>query len=133
MTVREIVIEKLKALGAEGLCNDDLECGCEIEDLCPCDSRVPMGCGPGRKVPCPEDCEYGGTCEFHMVPLESSSSSSATPADQPTSAPGASREASRVPPEPCVAIKHPATGRWYSAELGSWIEPSDGDQKGGAK
>jgi len=34
--IRELVYEQLLAIGAEGLCNPDLECGCSIDDLMPC-------------------------------------------------------------------------------------------------
>ena len=46
MTVEEIVIEKLRELGADGLCID--ECGCGLDDFMPCEE----GCGncvPGVK------------------------------------------------------------------------------------
>jgi len=35
MNVKDIVIEKLKAIGADGLCN--IDCGCPIDDLMFCD------------------------------------------------------------------------------------------------
>ena len=44
MTVKEIVIEYLKANGYDGLCGE--ECGCAIDDLVPCDSD-PSDCKPG--------------------------------------------------------------------------------------
>lgn len=34
MTVKEIIIEKLKSMGADGLCCED--CGCGLDDLEPC-------------------------------------------------------------------------------------------------
>ncbi len=39
MTVREIVIEKLKAMGADGLC--DGNCGCKLNDFMPCNEVQP--------------------------------------------------------------------------------------------
>lgn len=35
-TVKEIVIAALTEMGADGLCNRLIECGCGIDDLCPC-------------------------------------------------------------------------------------------------
>lgn len=74
MTVREIVIEKLKAMGAAGLCNPDEECGCGLDDFLPC-GEMNMECEPARKIPCPgndpldetqcENAEYG--CSHHYV------------------------------------------------------------------
>lgn len=50
MTVREIVIAHLKALGYAGLYTDG--CGCPIDDLAPCDGG--WDCIPGVLVPCPD-------------------------------------------------------------------------------
>ena len=36
MTVREIVIDWLKAHGCDGLCHCDSECGCRLDDFTPC-------------------------------------------------------------------------------------------------
>lgn len=53
MNCKEIIIEKLKALGADGLCGDD--CGCGIDNLFPCDSCC-LDCVPAKKaVLCYED------------------------------------------------------------------------------
>ena len=48
MNCREIITEKLKALGADGLANTDAECGCGIDDLIPCNSD-PSGFEPAKK------------------------------------------------------------------------------------
>lgn len=37
-TVAEMLEATLKQMGADGLCNPDLECGCVIGDLMPCSS-----------------------------------------------------------------------------------------------
>jgi hypothetical protein len=37
MKVKDIIEEKLKALGADGLCNSDEQCGCGVCDLAPCE------------------------------------------------------------------------------------------------
>jgi len=47
MTVKEILIEKLKALGADGLCCEG--CGCGLDDLMPCVSNCDS-CEPARKT-----------------------------------------------------------------------------------
>ena len=36
MNVQEIILEKMKAVGADGLYNSDGECGCGDDDLFPC-------------------------------------------------------------------------------------------------
>jgi len=65
---REIVEWWLAAHGYDGLAGGD--CGCLLSDLMPCDS-FGCDCVPGRKVSCdPETCEYGGGCEWHVVPAE---------------------------------------------------------------
>jgi len=73
MNIQEIVLEKIKATGADGLCGDD--CGCGGEDLFWCAEPVPIDCQLARQVlikdHCkPEDCEachiscdgYGEAC-----------------------------------------------------------------------
>lgn len=36
LSVRQIVAERLREIGADGLCRDDYGCSCCIEDLAPC-------------------------------------------------------------------------------------------------
>jgi hypothetical protein len=36
MNVRELLIEKLREIGADGLYNEDGECGCGLDDMEPC-------------------------------------------------------------------------------------------------
>lgn len=36
MNIAEIVAAWLKEHGYDGLCNSELECGCNLEDLAPC-------------------------------------------------------------------------------------------------
>ena len=73
MNIKEIVLEKIKATGADGLCGYD--CGCGGEDLFWCAEPVPIDCELARRVlikdHCnPEDCEachiscdgYGEAC-----------------------------------------------------------------------
>ena len=66
--VFEMVKEELKQMGADGLCNTDTECGCEIADLAPC-GQICGECDaawnhPGRAK------ENG--VDFWMVPFSSS-------------------------------------------------------------
>lgn len=64
MTVHEIVIEKLRELGADGLCIPGLECGCGIDDLSPCNCMV-GDCIAARLVPCDT-----GEMDQWYVPLD---------------------------------------------------------------
>jgi len=61
MSCKEIITAKLKELGADGLCGEN--CGCPIDDLCPCSENC-LDCVPAQKKKC-KNCEYE---EF--VPLE---------------------------------------------------------------
>ena len=56
-TVIEIVRQYLVAHGYDGLYGD--ECGCLIDDLCPCGENF-GGCRPGYEQPPPEDDEWDG-------------------------------------------------------------------------
>lgn len=70
MNVHDIVIEYLKANGYDGLCEVGCECACELSDLFPCggDMADISHCQPGHKTPCPDDCELGGDCSWHIKP-----------------------------------------------------------------
>ena len=50
MTVREIVKKWLVDNGYGGLVNDMSDCGCEVDDLMPCDSEGCESCEAGYKV-----------------------------------------------------------------------------------
>ena len=57
--VRQILAEALRAQGYDGLCNSDMECGCVLDDLAPCDGD-PWLCVPGyldREAALEHDCE----------------------------------------------------------------------------
>jgi hypothetical protein len=47
MTVKGFVFEGLKLMGADGLCTT--ECGCDIDDLAPCDGEGIIQCVPATK------------------------------------------------------------------------------------
>ena len=47
--LRELIHEKLLSIGAEGLCNPDLECGCSIDDLMPCGEPDLENCVAARR------------------------------------------------------------------------------------
>lgn len=66
MTVREIVAEWLAAHGYEGLY--DVECGCLLDNIMPCDEGWSMRCAAGYKETCPDDCEERGGPHFHLGP-----------------------------------------------------------------
>jgi len=55
VTVKEIIVKYLKDNGYEGLCYPDIECGCSIDDLPPCDS-LNENCETAQKVEC-KDCD----------------------------------------------------------------------------
>jgi len=77
-TVREIVAEYLKKIGADGLCNPEKECGCGIDELFVC-GEDPTSCVPAVFVRCRDclrtrHCVYAyempnGGC-YHPLPRE---------------------------------------------------------------
>lgn len=62
-TVTSILREALRDRGYEGLWNEDIDCACLVEDLCPCMGDGILLCRPGYILPCPCDC---GEHEFHV-------------------------------------------------------------------
>ena len=48
MELHEMVKEWLKEKGYDGLCNTDIECGCELDDFMPC-GEPRMECQAGTK------------------------------------------------------------------------------------
>ena len=67
MNALEFLAKKLSEAGYDGLCKS--ECGCENDDLAPCES-ICNECVPARKAPCDGSCECPKTCKGHMVPAE---------------------------------------------------------------
>ena len=67
MTVKDIVIKALKDQGYDGLYTPG-ECGCEIDDLAPCDSTAVLYCQSGYKRLC-RNCpvETKENCEFDSL------------------------------------------------------------------
>ena len=49
--VKTIIIDRLKEMGADGLCDPHEPCGCGIDDLFPCDN-INAGCLPAKKHTC---------------------------------------------------------------------------------
>jgi hypothetical protein len=49
MTVKDIIIEKIKQIGADGLCNIESDCGCGLDDLMPCNDQFIYDCEPAIK------------------------------------------------------------------------------------
>ena len=70
MNCKDIIIEKLKALGADGLATEG--CGCGIDALAPCESYY-LDCVPAKKVKCDDsckaDCEYRGESDECYQPI----------------------------------------------------------------
>lgn len=64
--VRGIIIEFLTAHGYEGLAGN--ECGCDLDDLAPCGSCVPLDCEAGYRWRCAAGChrltDEGEGCIF---------------------------------------------------------------------
>ncbi len=57
MNCHNIIAKYLNENGCDGLYNFDIECGCGLDDLMPCDGeRVPL-CEAGYKIP---DTEHEG-------------------------------------------------------------------------
>lgn len=50
MNVRKILEQHLDRHGFDGLWNSNIECGCLLDDLCPCDN-IDLDCEPGYKIP----------------------------------------------------------------------------------
>ena len=67
MTVREIVIDWLKAHGSDGLRHCDCECGCHLDDFTPCDEPG-FDCVAAVTGPVPE--EYKGDTDTWMTPKQ---------------------------------------------------------------
>jgi len=47
---RELLMEKLREIGADGLCHPALECGCSLDDFEPCLACEITECVAARKV-----------------------------------------------------------------------------------
>lgn len=68
LNVKKIVEGYLKKNGYSGLYHNDMDCGCELSDLMPCNEDSGMGsCQPGYKVEYPDRrCPCGEGCDFHV-------------------------------------------------------------------
>jgi len=66
LTVKEILKKWLKDNGYGGLYSDYMECGCNLEDLLPCE-EVHQDCRAGVEIPCDGSCPEG-SCDSHIVP-----------------------------------------------------------------
>ncbi len=67
-TVKDIIVNYLRANGFDALCGE--ECGCGIDDIAPCvnwNEGMPLDCHPAHKTKCtgdkcPHQCDsYDGT------------------------------------------------------------------------
>lgn len=50
MKAGEIIESHLKSIGADGLCNRDMACGCGIGDLAPCECLNLEFCEPAKFI-----------------------------------------------------------------------------------
>ncbi len=55
MNIKDILIEFMKVNGFTSIVNPDIECGCGIDDLCPCDC-IDI-----------EDCQFGYTKKCDLI------------------------------------------------------------------
>lgn len=67
MTIDTIIRAYLLANGYDGLYNSEVGCGCDLDDLFPCD-QPNQDCSVGYRVPCPKlnkdyNEERDGDCE----------------------------------------------------------------------
>ncbi len=60
--IHEVIQEWLEGDGHDGLCQEDIECGCSIDDLGPC-SNIGMDCAAANLEPAPE----GSECDLMYV------------------------------------------------------------------
>lgn len=71
MNVRQMIKAQLVACGADGLAGD--ECGCELNELMPCESPDLKGCVAAKKLTPAEAIAQGFTnassFDFYMVPM----------------------------------------------------------------
>ena len=65
MNVHEIVEQYLRDNGFGGLVDKEAVCGCELDDLAPCDD-MQAECIAGYKA----GCTCGEGCDFHIVERE---------------------------------------------------------------
>ncbi len=66
--LRDVVQKHLRDNGFGGLWCPDEPCGCQIDDLWPCNEDGKYDCEPGYKVPCPglPDCPHDADCDWHI-------------------------------------------------------------------
>lgn len=62
-TIKKIVTTYLRKNGYDGLVNRDLDCGCGVNELSPCDYCDIFSCEPGHKCDC-TSCTDIGSCEI---------------------------------------------------------------------
>jgi hypothetical protein len=62
-TIREVIIEHVKSVGGDGLCNPGETCGCGIDRLNLCEYMNIDDCQPARLTLCAE-CELAEDCTY---------------------------------------------------------------------
>jgi len=59
MKIKDILIDWLKSHNYDGLCNQEINCGCGLDDFMPCD-EIGVECEPAKKeIAIEDDEEYG--------------------------------------------------------------------------
>lgn len=66
-TIMEITREYLEKNGYDGLVGLDGECGCELDDLFPCEFEGVGDCQAGYKVACTGGDHCDGDCDWHIA------------------------------------------------------------------
>jgi len=77
-TLQETIINYLKEIGADELCNPEADCACLIEDLAPCDCIDLQNCILAKKKFCANSPERNNcslikeykNITYYLVPLE---------------------------------------------------------------
>ena len=62
-SLHKVIIDYLKEIGADGLCNPEAECACGIDNLAPCDCIDLQNCVPARKKVC-ANCPERDNCSL---------------------------------------------------------------------
>jgi len=68
ITLADMIRNELERLGADGLCNNDIGCGCGIDDLAPCDGPQ-LNCQPAHAAILTKPREYCDAGDVWYVPL----------------------------------------------------------------
>ena len=76
MDLKDIIRDWLVTHKCDGLCNSDVECGCNLEDFMPC-GELDMGCEAARQGKPPDGME--SDFDFWMYPIAKDAGTDETP------------------------------------------------------